>query len=123
MHRNLNDQTVYLCKQGSDENHVKVANYENAVKREGVRGEKMVSGVVGTPGYIAPEVYRGTYAYSADRWSLGCLLHKLLTGHLPCEGKTNDEIKEATLNYKFDMNAKVLKGCSIYAREFLENLL
>ncbi len=38
----------------------------------------------GTLGYIAPEVLKKKpYSFSCDVWSLGCILHSLLEGHLP----------------------------------------
>ena len=34
----------------------------------------------GTPGYVAPEILQGhPYSFACDIWSLGCLLHVLLT--------------------------------------------
>ena len=34
--------------------------------------------IVGTPGYIAPEIYKGqNYGTSSDIWSLGCVLYEL----------------------------------------------
>ena len=40
---------------------------------------------VGTHGYMAPEVLSKSTAYdsSADWFSLGCMLYKLLKGHSP----------------------------------------
>jgi MAP/microtubule affinity-regulating kinase len=45
----------------------------------------MISDRSGTPAYVAPEImqYASYNAYYADAWSLGVLLHVLLTGHLP----------------------------------------
>ena len=39
--------------------------------------------VAGTPGYMAPEAFRGEYSPATDLWAAGILLHKLLTGLLP----------------------------------------
>lgn len=36
--------------------------------------------VIGTPLYMAPEVWRGLkYSYSSDLWSLGCVLYEMMT--------------------------------------------
>ena len=45
----------------------------------------IISDRSGTPAYVAPEIMQhASYnAYYADAWSLGVLLHVLLTGHLP----------------------------------------
>ena len=39
--------------------------------------------LVGTSEYIAPEMIEGAYDERADVWSLGVLLHLMLTGHFP----------------------------------------
>ena len=48
-----------------------------------IRGSVSIIDVKGTVGYIAPEVFRGELHRSSDIYSLGCLLHFLLTGKDP----------------------------------------
>lgn len=55
--------------------------------------------VCGTNGYIAPEVLLGDKATNdSDKWSLGCLLYKSITGKLPFA----DLMEAATYNEKMD---------------------
>ncbi len=39
--------------------------------------------LAGTPGYMAPEAFKGQYSEASDIWSAGVVLHELLTGSLP----------------------------------------
>jgi formylglycine-generating enzyme required for sulfatase activity len=49
--------------------------------------------LLGTPGYMAPEVARGeTLGPGCDVYSLGVVLYQLLTGKLPLEGRTVAEV-------------------------------
>lgn len=51
--------------------------------------------VVGSPSYIAPEGWRGNSAlitHAADIYSLGALVFRVLTGHVPFQGETLLEI-------------------------------
>lgn len=58
----------------------------------------------GTHGYLAPEMIgfipRSTqrYTYALDMWSLGCLLHKLLTSDTPFLEKVTTPITEDALS-------------------------
>lgn len=79
---------------------------------------------VGTHGYMAPEVLAQGEAYdsSADWFSLGCMLYKLLKGHSPFrQHKTNDkhEIDKMTLT----MNVELPESFSPDLRSLLEGLL
>ncbi|ERE76446.1 beta-adrenergic receptor kinase 1 isoform 1 [Cricetulus griseus] len=79
---------------------------------------------VGTHGYMAPEVLqKGTsYDSSADWFSLGCMLFKLLRGHSPFrQHKTKDkhEIDRMTLT----VNVQLPDAFSPELRSLLEGLL
>ncbi|KAJ1520001.1 hypothetical protein ONE63_004232 [Megalurothrips usitatus] len=79
---------------------------------------------VGTHGYMAPEVLsKGTqYDDSADWFSFGCMLYKLLKGHSPFrQHKTKDkhEIDRMTLT----MNVELPETFSKELRSLLEGLL
>jgi predicted ATPase len=41
------------------------------------------SNLAGTPGYMAPEAFRGEYSPASDVWAAGILLHEMLVGALP----------------------------------------
>jgi len=52
----------------------------------------------GTLGYVAPEVLRRRpYSFSCDVWSLGCIMHALLTGSLPFDHELQRELIRMTL--------------------------
>jgi serine/threonine protein kinase/Tol biopolymer transport system component len=54
--------------------------------------------VQGTLPYLAPEILRsGTYTERSDLWSFGVLLHEMLTGSLPFDGRTPFELASAIL--------------------------
>uniref|UniRef100_A0A672R8T1 G protein-coupled receptor kinase n=1 Tax=Sinocyclocheilus grahami TaxID=75366 RepID=A0A672R8T1_SINGR len=79
---------------------------------------------VGTHGYMAPEVLQKGTAYdsSADWFSLGCMLFKLLRGHSPFrQHKTKDkhEIDRMTLT----MNVELPDSFSPELKSLLEGLL
>ncbi|XP_070619503.1 LOW QUALITY PROTEIN: G protein-coupled receptor kinase 3 [Erythrolamprus reginae] len=79
---------------------------------------------VGTHGYMAPEVLqKGTsYDSTADWFSLGCMLFKLLRGHSPFrQHKTKDkhEIDRMTLT----VNVELPDSFSLELRALLEGLL
>ena len=64
--------------------HIKVTDFGLA-KRVGEKGGD--EGVVGTPGYIAPELIRGrAHDHRVDYWAIGCVLFEFLTGAPPFNG-------------------------------------
>jgi serine/threonine protein kinase len=47
--------------------------------------------LIGTPQYLAPEVYscEEGYDYSVDIWSLGCTLYEMVAGYPPFQGPSD----------------------------------
>ncbi|MFI5372028.1 MAG: protein kinase [Candidatus Eisenbacteria bacterium] len=55
--------------------------------------------MVGTLGYLPPEVLHGSRADArGDLWAFGVLMHRLLTGEAPFEGATGYELTASILN-------------------------
>ena len=52
-------------------------------------------GCIGTPDYIAPEVfYSRQYGFSVDWWSMGIILYQFLVGCTPFRGETIEALVE-----------------------------
>jgi eukaryotic-like serine/threonine-protein kinase len=61
-------------------------------------GETPVSGLAGTPLYMAPELFRGGQAsVRSDVYSTGVLLYRLVTGRVPISARSLDEVRQAHL--------------------------
>eukprot|EP00397_Hematodinium_sp_SG-2012_P001915 GEMP01001920.1.p1 GENE.GEMP01001920.1~~GEMP01001920.1.p1 ORF type:complete len:863 (+),score=162.44 GEMP01001920.1:582-3170(+) len=79
----------------------------------------------GTPDYFAPEVVQHTGMTKAvDWWTLGVLIHELLSGHAPFEAKdpmdTYQKIVRGVSSVKFPYNKE---GKAPHAQDLVENLL
>lgn len=89
IHRDLKLANLLL----TDAGELKVSDFGLATERGDANRT-----VCGTPNFIAPEVLRAgrdtseweeeaTYTEAVDLWSLGCILHCLLLGKAPFEGR------------------------------------
>ena len=95
VHRDVKPENILYTAEGS--NSVKLIDFGYA----GVWSpEKELTGLCGTPDYVAPEVLTwyedeesGTpYGKSSDLWSLGVLLYVILSGCSPFSADEEDEI-------------------------------
>ncbi len=116
LHRDLKPANILLDEHG----HVRISDLGLACDFS----KKKPHASVGTHGYMAPEVLsKGTaYDSSADWFSFGCMLYKLLKGHSPFrQHKTKDkhEIDRMTLT----MNVELPDSFSQELRTLLEGLL
>ncbi|KAK6625003.1 G protein-coupled receptor kinase 1 [Polyplax serrata] len=116
VYRDLKPANILLDEHG----HVRISDLGLACDFS----KKKPHASVGTHGYMAPEVLsKGTaYDSSADWFSFGCMLYKLLKGHSPFrQHKTKDkhEIDRMTLT----MNVELPESFSRDLRSLLEGLL
>ena len=80
----LKPQNLLLTEKGGFDS-VQVIDFGSAkVQIENVD----MTGLNGSPYYMAPEVINGAYDSKCDLWSLGVILFQLLTGTLPFKAKT-----------------------------------
>ena len=96
MHRDIKHENILVSRSG----HLVLSDFggshvlEDSARRiENVR----MSDYVGTPGYMAPELWLNrdkppSYFFSADIWSMGVVFLELLTGKRCFEGFTEERI-------------------------------
>ena len=79
IHRDLKTQNILLTK----DNNIKIADF-GLSKTLSTMSKMTGTKNAGTPTTIAPEILQGKkYTFSADIWSLGCILYELVTGISP----------------------------------------
>jgi len=91
VHRDIKPANCYRVPREQDPDFIKVLDFGLAkdLGEQRPDGEALTHTgmLLGTPGYIAPELYRGLKAdHRVDIYALGALMHKLLTGELPPMG-------------------------------------
>uniref|UniRef100_A0A915BIH3 Protein kinase domain-containing protein n=1 Tax=Parascaris univalens TaxID=6257 RepID=A0A915BIH3_PARUN len=80
MHRDLSAGNVLISSMRNGKFRVKLADFGLATL---LRQGDMTGTIVGTPGYIAPQVYGRSYNQKADVFSLGGILYLMLVGKDP----------------------------------------
>ncbi len=90
VHRDIKPDNVMVCSRGGVADFVKVLDFGLAKSFAGQDAKlSRTGGLVGTPGYIAPEtLLTGESDSRSDVYSLGALLYYLLTGSPAYSGET-----------------------------------
>uniref|UniRef100_A0A8C5QSD2 Protein kinase domain-containing protein n=1 Tax=Leptobrachium leishanense TaxID=445787 RepID=A0A8C5QSD2_9ANUR len=98
IHRDLKPENILLDGDG----HIRIADFGLAVQN--IAGDRKTHGRAGTLLYMAPEVIaKIPYGASADYWSLGVILCRMLTRRYPfnnsCRAEYIQEVLNATPSY------------------------
>ncbi|CAN4106899.1 unnamed protein product [Withania somnifera] len=121
VHRDIKPDNILF----DSADRVKLADFGSAewfVDCEG--GRRMMSGVVGTPYYVAPEVLMGKeYNEKVDVWSVGVVLYIMLTGVPPFHGETPTETFEAVLRGNLRLPTRIFRSVSAEAKDLLRKMI
>ncbi|XP_061351972.1 serine/threonine-protein kinase PEPKR2-like [Gastrolobium bilobum] len=116
VHRDIKPENILLTASGE----IKLADFGLAMRIS--KGQNL-TGLVGSPAYVAPEVLLGRYSEKADIWSAGVLLHALLIGFLPFKGDSQEAVFEAIKNSKLEFQTGMWESISKPARDLVGRML
>jgi serine/threonine-protein kinase len=97
IHRDVKPGNIVLCPMGASGDFAKVLDFGLAQDTL-ADGGTSVSGLAGTPDYMAPEVLAGSAADArSDLYGVGCVAYWLLSGRRVFEGATAPLVMQAHL--------------------------
>lgn len=93
-------------------------------RRNTKNGSSSSVSLPGTPDYIAPEIIlQQPHTYTADYWSLGCIIYEMLTGIPPFHGDTPDSTFANVLKGVYDESELTELEISKSGIDFIKKLL
>ncbi|PIN09254.1 Ca2+/calmodulin-dependent protein kinase, EF-Hand protein superfamily [Handroanthus impetiginosus] len=115
-HRDIKPDNILFDSRG----RLKLADFGSAE----LFGVSEMSGVVGTPYYVAPEVLMGKeYNEKVDVWSAGVILYIMLAGVPPFYGDGPAETFEAVLRGNLRFPTKIFRSVSPEAKDLLRKMI
>jgi len=84
---------------------------------------KKLKTVVGTPFYVAPDVFKGAYDERCDYWSAGAMLYVMLAGEPPFAGKDNKEIFKKINKCKYSFSKPIWNDITNEAKNMIKKFL
>ena len=101
IHRDLKPENIMICRDAKGEDYAVVMDFGLAKERKaGSELEKLTATgiILGTPEFMSPEQLRGKALDArTDIYSLALMTFEMLTGKLPFEGRTQQEMMIARL--------------------------
>ena len=109
VHRDLKPENI-LFSNKDDYSTLKLIDFGLATNILTIQEKK--KSVVGTPYYMSPEIIDGNFDEKTDIWSLGIVMHQMLTGKFPFEPNKNEDLFQVIKTKKFDPELLYKADCS-----------
>jgi len=119
-HRDLKPENIlYLYDNAEKNNPLKVIDFGLS---KHFKVHKLTSRV-GSVHYISPEVLQNAYTEKCDIWSGGVMLYLLLSGHVPFNGRSTEEIFSKINKCEYNFNNKVWNNISDEAKDLISHMI
>eukprot|EP00658_Telonema_sp_P-2_P068506 TRINITY_DN5743_c0_g2_i3.p3 TRINITY_DN5743_c0_g2~~TRINITY_DN5743_c0_g2_i3.p3 ORF type:complete len:185 (+),score=45.32 TRINITY_DN5743_c0_g2_i3:921-1475(+) len=116
IHRDIKPENVLYSRK---ENAFKLTDFGTAIFFD---GDEEIDDVIGTPGYVAPEVVLGeAYGASVDLWAMGVVLYMIFCKGQPFEHASLDEAYPEDLTVPF--TESLWGAVDTQAKQLICNLL
>ncbi|CAI5498735.1 unnamed protein product [Closterium sp. Naga37s-1] len=119
VHRDVKLENILLKQRGHDTD-IRLTDFGMAAE---VRPGEVLTELIGTPYYMAPEVLAGSYGPEADIWSAGVVLYILLCSLPPFYAASNEGIFDAIRTKDVQFKAPKWHGVSGAAKQLISSML
>ncbi|CAI5439090.1 unnamed protein product [Caenorhabditis angaria] len=124
-HRDLTASNILFASKDGDPSSLRIVDFGFAKQSRAENGMLMTPCY--TAQFVAPEVLRKQgYDRSCDVWSLGVILHTMLTGRTPFStgpNDTPDQILKRVGDGKIEKNQELWRGVSDEAKDLVRKML
>ena len=118
IHRDIKPENLLLCESDNpDDLSIKIIDFNISTVQKG----KLE--IIGTTDYMAPEVFKGDYDEKCDIWGAGVILYALISGNVPFQAETDDEIEAKIRKGTFDIKSGFWRKISPDCKDFIVKLL
>jgi len=118
VHRDIKLENILISSvEDRSEYDIRIADFGLALFTP---NDELIQGKCGSPGYVAPEVFKGhMYSYKVDVFSLGSIFYQLLTGQYLFDGNSAKEIIKRYVQCNLSHTYRTTKHISTQCRDLM----